>query len=79
MRKVNRVRAQWSFAELHALIAYKAVLAGSLAIKVDANFTSKACPKCGFTSDENRPNKGLVCALQQLPLRIARRSGGCPQ
>ena len=60
MRRANRVRAQWSFAELHALIAYKAALAGSLAIKVDANYTSKACPKCGFTHDDNRPNKGLL-------------------
>lgn len=60
MRRANRVRAQWSFAELHALIAYKAALAGSLAIKVDANYTSKACPKCGFTHEDNRPHKGLV-------------------
>jgi transposase len=59
-RKANRVYSQWSFAELHALIAYKAALSGSMAIKVDANSTSKACPKCGFTSDANRPKKGLV-------------------
>ena len=62
-RKANRVYSQWSFAELHNLISYKAVLAGSLAIKVDADYTSKACPMCGLTSDENRPHKGLrfVC------------------
>jgi len=59
-RKANRVYSQWSFAELHALIAYKAVLSGSMAIKVDANYTSKACPRCGFTSDANRPEKGLT-------------------
>jgi transposase len=64
-RKANRVYSQWSFAELHVLIAYKAALSGSMAIKVDANSTSKACPKCGFTSDANRPKKGL-------PLRVAR-------
>jgi IS605 OrfB family transposase len=34
------VYSQWSFAELQALIAYKAALAGSMAIKVDANYTS---------------------------------------
>lgn len=56
MRKANRVHAQWPFAELHALIAYKAVLAGSLAIKIEAHYTSKACPKCGFTHEDNRPN-----------------------
>jgi IS605 OrfB family transposase len=59
-RKANRVYSQWSFAELQALIAYKAALAGSMAIKVDANYTSQACPKCGFTSEANRPNKALL-------------------
>jgi IS605 OrfB family transposase len=59
-RKANRVYSQWSFAELQALISYKAVLAGSLAIKVDADYTSKACPMCGHTADENRPHKGLL-------------------
>ena len=62
-RKANRVYSQWSFAELHALITYKAALAGSLAVKVDADYTSKACPMCGHTQDANRPRKGLrfVC------------------
>jgi putative transposase len=62
-RKANRVYSQWSFAELQALISYKAALAGSLVIKVDADYTSKACPMCGHTADENRPQKGLrfVC------------------
>ena len=31
-RKANRVYSQWSFAELHTLIMYKAALAGALAI-----------------------------------------------
>jgi putative transposase len=64
-RKANRVYSQWSFAELHALITYKAALAGSLAIKVDADYTSKACPMCGYTADENRPRKGLRFVCQQ--------------
>src|SRR5579875_263808 len=63
-RKANRVYSQWSFAELHALISYKAVLSGSQAIKVDADYTSKACPVCGHTSDENRPHKGLLFVCQ---------------
>jgi hypothetical protein len=33
------VYSQWSFAELQALISYKAALAGSLALKVDADYT----------------------------------------
>jgi hypothetical protein len=62
-RKANRVHSQWSFAELQSLISYKAALAGSLAVKVDADYTSKACPMCGHTEDANRPGKGLrfVC------------------
>jgi len=63
-RKANRVYSQWSFAELQALISYKAVLAGSLTIKVDADYTSKACPMCGHTEDANRPHKGLLFVCQ---------------
>jgi len=58
-RKANRVYSQWSFAQLQSMIAYKAVLSGSMAIKVDANYSSQACPKCGWTSDANRPERGL--------------------
>jgi len=62
-RKANRVSSQWAFAELQALISYKAALSGSLVIKVDADYTSKRCPMCGHTEDSNRPQKGLrfVC------------------
>lgn len=49
-RKANRKQALWSFAELHAFIDYKAVFVRSLAIKVDADYTSKGCPKCGRVS-----------------------------
>ncbi len=68
-RRANRVYSQWSFAELHGLISYKAVLAGSQAIKVDADYTSKACPRCGYTADENRPRKGLRFACQNPTCR----------
>src|SRR5215472_12471019 len=63
-RKANRAYSQWSFAELHDLISYKAALSGALAIKVDADYTSKRCPVCGHTADENRPRKGLLFACQ---------------
>jgi putative transposase len=59
-RKANRVYSQWSFAELQTLISYKAALAGSRAIKVDADYTSQTCPMCGYRSEENRPEKGLL-------------------
>lgn len=63
-RRANRVYSQWSFAELHAHLSYKAALAGSLAVKVDADYTSKACPLCGHTEDSNRPHKGLLFVCQ---------------
>lgn len=64
-RKANRNKARWSFAELHGFIDYKAVLKGSLAVKVDAHYTSQACLCCGHTSQGNRPHKGLTFVCQQ--------------
>jgi IS605 OrfB family transposase len=64
-RKANAVLSKWAFAELHALLAYKALLAGSMAIKLDAHHTSQACPRCGHTCQENRPGKGLLFVCQQ--------------
>jgi transposase len=58
--QATRVSSRWSFAQLQALLAYKAVLAGSMAIKVDATYTSQACPRGGYTAEANRPNKGLT-------------------
>ena len=59
-RKANATHSKWSFAQLHGMIAYKAILHESMAIKVDADYTSQACPRCGHTCPENRPDKGLV-------------------
>jgi putative transposase len=63
-RKANATYSKWSFAELQSMIAYKALLHSSMAIKVDAHYTSKACPVCGHTCDANRPNKGLLFICQ---------------
>src|SRR5437879_1612996 len=63
-RRANAAYSQWAFAELHSMIAYKALLQGSMAIKVDAHYTSKACPMCGHTCDANRPHKGLMFICQ---------------
>jgi putative transposase len=63
-RKANACHSQWAFAELHAMIAYKATLQSSMAVKVDAHYTSQACPICGHTSKENRPRKGLLFVCQ---------------
>ena len=69
-RRANDVRSKWAFAELHGMIAYKALRAGSMAIKVDAHYTSKACPLCGHTCDANRPGKGLSFICQVCHFRL---------
>ncbi len=63
-RKANAAYSKWSFAELQNMIAYKALSRGSMAIKVDAHYTSKACPVCGHMADANRPHKGLLFVCQ---------------
>ncbi len=63
-RRTNRHASSWAFAELHAFLAYKAVLAGSMTVKVDAYCTSQACPRCGYSQPENRPHKGLLFACR---------------
>jgi len=70
--RANRHASKWAFAELHSTIAYKAALSGSsLAIKVDADYTSQTCPLCGYTSKQNRPKKGLlfICRNKHCPHR----------
>jgi putative transposase len=64
-RRANRHASKWAFVELQRLIAYKAALAGSLCVKVDADYTSQACPRCGFTDKANRPKQGLLFVCQQ--------------
>lgn len=69
-RKANSNQAKWSFAELHSFIDYKAVFVSSLAIKVDADYSSQGCPKCGHTSRNNRPNKGLIFKCEACHFEI---------
>jgi len=64
-RKANATYSKWAFAQLHAMIAYKALLQENMAIKVDAHYSSQACPICGHTATANRPNKGLLFICQQ--------------
>ena len=63
-RCANARHSQWAFAELHDMLAYKALLQESMTIKVDAHFSSQACPMCGHTSKDNRPKKGLLFVCQ---------------
>ncbi len=69
-RTANRHASAWAFAELHGYVAYKALLAGSMAVQVDAHYTSQCCPRCGYTAPDNRPRKGLlfVCQACQFTL-----------
>ena len=62
-RKANQHASKWAFAELPSFLAYKGKLAGSACVKVDADYTSQTCPRCGATSQKNRPKKGqlFVC------------------
>src|SRR6266704_1578040 len=69
-RKANSAYSKWSFAELQRMIAYKALLHGSMAIKVDAHYSSLACPICGHTCDANRPHKGLLFVCQNCPYKL---------
>jgi len=71
-RRANRHASKWAFAELQEMITYKAALAGSLAIKVDADYTSQSCPYCGYADKHNRPGKGLlfICQHEQCPYRL---------
>jgi putative transposase len=63
-RRANRHSSKWAFAELHGYLAYKAMGVGSMAVKVDANYTSLACPLCGHSGEDNRPKKGLLFVCQ---------------
>jgi predicted transposase len=64
-RRANRHASKWAFAELHTFIVYKAALSKtSFVVKVDADYTSKACPMCGYTDKRNRPNNGLTFECQ---------------
>lgn len=59
-KRAKRRKSQWSFAELQVFLAYKAPLNGAMTVKVDANYTSQACYRCGHATKDNRPESGLM-------------------
>jgi IS605 OrfB family transposase len=69
-RRANRHAARWAFAELRGLLTYKANLTGSVCIRVDADYTSQCCPRCGHTSRQNRPQHGLRFVCQQCQFTL---------
>lgn len=69
-KRANRRMSQWSFAELHSFLAYKAPLYGSELVKVDAEYTSQQCPTCGHTSKANRKSAGLLFECKECNYRL---------
>jgi len=65
----------WSFAQLQAFIAYKAVGCGVPMHRVDPRNTSRTCPKCGHVAKANRKTQSsfvcLSCGFAGLADRIA--------
>lgn len=54
-KKENRYEHKsWSFYDLEQKLTYKAHLAGSEVVEVDAHYTSQRCPKCGRINKDNR-------------------------
>jgi transposase len=75
-RRANRHASKWAFAELQQMIAYKATLSRStFTVKVDADYSSKACPMCGFTDKKNRPHNGLLFICQNRDCEFRLRAG----
>jgi putative transposase len=58
-KRQRRKYAKWAFAEVGAVITYKAALAGSVVVRVDADYTSQQCPTCGYRAKRNRLRSGL--------------------
>ena len=52
----NQIRS-WAFYELEQYLTYKASEAGAKVIKVQADYTSQRCPKCGRINKKNRNYK----------------------
>lgn len=63
-RRANRHASKWAFSELRSFLEYKAARAGSVCVTVDADYTSQACPRCGWTSRQNRPDHALLFVCQ---------------
>lgn len=63
--KKNRYyQVSWAFYQLRSMIEYKSQKNGHKCIAVDPRNTSRACPKCGFTSKKNRNNKKHLFTCQ---------------
>jgi putative transposase len=41
-----------------------------MVVKVAAYHTSQCCPRCGYTAEDNRPQKGLLFSCQVCQLTL---------
>jgi transposase len=69
-RVANRDHSSWSYAELANFVEYKAFFFDSMLLKVDPRNTSRKCSKCGFTSEENRPNGSLLFTCKACSRKV---------
>lgn len=51
------LKASWAYAELAAMLTYKARQVNSLVVEVDSRYTSQRCCKCGHIEKDNRNKK----------------------
>lgn len=58
-KKLNRMVHGWPFAQLLAMIHYKAALAGVPVVEVDPRKTSQRCSRCSHEDRANRPKQAL--------------------
>jgi putative transposase len=52
---------KWAFRTLYEQVEYKAEANGISVQQVGSAYTSKRCAECGFTADENRPDRNDFC------------------
>ncbi|BCZ87949.1 RNA-guided endonuclease InsQ/TnpB family protein [Thermus thermophilus] len=82
-RKERHLHNLWPYARFRFLLEYKAVLKGVRVVAVDPRRTSQECPRCGYTSRQNRRSQALfrcgACGFQHnadwvASVNIARRA-----
>lgn len=65
VRKGQRNKhSSWSFAQLRALVTYKALLAGIAVLFVDPRNTSRGCAKCGYVDKRNRRSQAQFSCIR---------------
>jgi len=69
-RRQRALHSNWAFAQLRAIIGYKAQRAGVRVELLDPAYTSQRCSMCGHTERRNRKSQATFCCIvcgHQLP------------